>query len=429
MPFQKIVRIIGGLPAALCLLVASDPPHTPDAAGISPGVMLISESVLQTQWPHTLELVNAPGLIAQANPGQCVRIGVVANGKDRDEYLRKVQLQFTVHFAGQTDRRPLAPLSQYKQIKPEGGDFVTAALAAGGVKAPEIVRTMASMGASSSQWCVPADAHDGAALIQVEVETPHGRQKLVATTLRVQSWETGNHQVFKDAEDLGRFIITYYRQPNPARLLPALRFSISQQTAQPHEGQFEILTAFLSAAWKADRAAASFALEQVPALPPIDRAVALLALRSAGYDIGPALTRQSAADQEKFRSLPNLPDPFDQTPDQGLFSRLDMRWAIFGATGQMEAVRAVAGALAWRTDYDEFDKIRRSGKGAGGLTPSIARGVTYMAAGWSLNSLQRQDPLVADYIEWLRASPGTPETVRSELSGLKTNKAFQRNGN
>jgi hypothetical protein len=105
-----------------------------------------------------------------------------------------------------------------------------------------------------------------------------------------------------------------------------------------------------------------------------------------------------------------------------------MLWAVFGATGQFKPVSTVASALAWKADYEDFDKLRKAPNHPSTLTPSIARGVTYTAAGWSLWSFQRNDPLVADYIDYMLASPDTPDAVKSELTGLSSNPAFKRAG-
>ncbi|HTF43353.1 MAG TPA: hypothetical protein VK641_05625, partial [Terriglobales bacterium] len=111
-----------------------------------------------------------------------------------------------------------------------------------------------------------------------------------------------------------------------------------------------------------------------------------------------------------------------------LFQHLDMMWAVFGATGQFKPVETIASALNWRTDYEDFDKMRKTPNHPSTLTPSIVRGVVYTAAGWSLWSFQRNDPLVADYIDYLLASSDTPESVKSELTGLSSNPAFKGAG-
>ena len=102
--------------------------------------------------------------------------------------------------------------------------------------------------------------------------------------------------------------------------------------------------------------------------------------------------------------------------------------AVFGATGQLKPVQTIASTLDWRADYDDFDNLRKSGKRASELTPSIVRGVVYTAAGWSLSTFQRDDPLVADYVDYLRTSPDTPPAVKSELATLQSNPAFKRAG-
>ena len=110
------------------------------------------------------------------NPGQSIRVGVVAAGDNRDEFIEKTKLSFRVKFSDQAKDHPLSALAQTKQIKPEGGDFVTQALAAGGIKSPAL--TMATMGVSTENWCVPSDATDGIATIEAETESPSGRKSL-----------------------------------------------------------------------------------------------------------------------------------------------------------------------------------------------------------------------------------------------------------
>ena len=227
---------------------------------------------------------------------------------------------------------------------------------------------------------------------------------------------------------MSAFLQTYYKQPNAARLLPALQFVVADQTQHSREGQLEMLAAFLSAATNADPVAAQDFRTRIASQPPLIRALGLLVLRSAGYDITSVLTTLSAEEQQKFLSLTPLQDPYDLAPTRELFQHLDMLWAVFGATGQFKPVNTVAGALGWRADYEDFDKLRKTPNHPSTLTPSVARGVTYTAAGWSLWSFQRNDPLVADYIDYMLALSDTPGAVKSELAGLSTNPAFKRVG-
>ncbi|MFZ3244941.1 MAG: hypothetical protein WBD54_15730, partial [Candidatus Acidiferrales bacterium] len=185
---------------------------------------------------------------------------------------------------------------------------------------------------------------------------------------------------------------------------------------------------FLAAALKSNPVAAEDFLMRVRTQPPLTRAFGLLAARSAGYDISGVLNTLSAQEQEKFHSLPALADPYDLTPSRELFEHLDMLWAVFGATGQFKPVQTISTALDWRTDYEDFEKLRETPNHSSALTPSIVRAVVYSAAGWSLLSFQRSDPLVADYIQFLRASKDTSKSVKSELADLSNNPAFKRPG-
>ena len=407
---------------------ATYPPHKPSPAKIEPQIEILAESVVQRQWPHTLKLVNAPENISLLNPGQCVRVGIFSTGDNRDEYLENIKLAFTVQFAGHSDAHPLAAPSEFKQIKPEGGDFVAGALDAAGLKLPDSFKTMVGLGASAEHWCAPADAADGTATVSAEVESPSGHQVLNSSTIQIESFETGSKKSFKDEEEVGKFLQSYYRQPNPARLLPVLQFLIAQETQHSQEGRTEVTAAFLSAAVAADPIAARDFQARIAAQPPLTRALGLLVLRSAGYDVSSVLSTLDLEEQEKFRNLAPLQDPFDLTPTPALFQHLDMMWAVFGATGQFKPVRTIASTLSWRDDYNDFDSARKSGKRPSELTPSIVRGVVYTAAGWSLSSFQRNDPLVADYIDYMRASLDISQSVKTELAGLATNPAFKRAG-
>jgi hypothetical protein len=407
---------------------ATYPPHKPSPPKIEQQIFLLAESVVQTQWTQTLSLVNAPHNVTLLNPGQCVRVGIVSTGDNRDDYLEKTKLSFRVEFAGHNSVYPSASPSGFKKIKPEGSDFVSAALSAGGVKMPDAMKTAASLGASADHWCAPVDASDGTATVQAEVESPGGHQVLSSSIIKIESFETGSKNTFKNAEEIGVFLQVYYRQPNPARLLPALQFIVADQTQHSREGQAEIMASFLSAAAKADPIAAQDFRTRLALQPPLTRALGLLMLRSAGYDISSVLNTLSAEDQQNFLSIPPLQDPYDFAPTRELFQHLDMLWAEFGATGQFKPVKTIASALNWRTDYEDFQKLKKIPNHPSTLTPSIVRGVTYTAAGWSLWSFQRTDPLVADYIDYMLASSDTPEGVKSELTGLSTNPAFKQAG-
>lgn len=402
-------------------------PQKPTPARIDKhSILVFPDSVITEQWPHTLKLVNAPENLRLLNPGQCIRIGIAATGDGRDDYLEKTQLGFRVQFAGAENNFPLAPFAGTKQIKPEGGDFVTAALAAANVQNP--ILTMASMGASASRWCVPESAQDGTATIDAEIDSPGGHQKMERIKIPVESFETGSGRAFKNDDELNNFLMLYHYQPDSARIYPALLFMASKNS-EARDKILAEMAAYFSAALKSNPDAAKYFTTRITTQTGFARAFGMLGLSMAGYDIDPVLKTMSKEDRQKFTNHPQFPDPYDFSHPEDVATRFDMLWGNFCVTGDLAPIQKIATALAWRSDWDAFDKARKSSNPPKEWTPSIGRGVAYTAAGWSLSSFQRSDPLAADYIEFLIASPETAPEIRSELKGLMDNPAFEQNKN
>jgi hypothetical protein len=394
-------------------------------AKIDPHFVLLVDSVAQEQWAHTLKLVNAPESISLLNPGQCVRVGLIATGDGRDVFLENTKVSFGVEFAGQNQEHPLAPLAQIKQIKPEGGDFVTQALAAADIKNPSL--TMASMGVSADHWCVPPDAQGGTSVITGEIQTPGGHQKQKSARIQIESFETGSKRSFKDTEDMSNFLMRYHWQPNPARLFPALQAFAADKKLRDKQETLASTAATFGAALKANPVAAKDFMTRVSTETGFTRAYGLLILLEAGDDIDPALKTMNDEDRQKFAKHPVFPDPYDFSHVEDIGAREDMLWGVFMTTGDFAPLQQIANALKWRADWDDFEKARSSTNPPKQWTPAIGRAVGYMAAGWSLGSFQRSDPLATDYIEFMIASPDTPESVKTELRGLSTNPALRQN--
>lgn len=401
----------------------SESRHKPIPAKIEKQIMIFPESVVLEQWPHTPKVANPPQNLKLLNPGQCIRIGVIASGDGNDADLGKTQVSFHIEFAGKAEDHPLAPFAAIKRMKSEGEDMINAALLYAGVPLPDI--SEASLGASRDGWCVPGDAQDGIATIDAEAETPNGHKKLARATIQIESFETGSKRTFKDGDEFEKFAMGYHYQPNPARLFPLLRYFAADTKYRAQTGSPETTAALFGSALKADPAAARDFMSRVASQSGFTRAFGLLVLLGAGYDIDPALKTMSEEDRQKFANHPVLPDPFDFSHVEDIGTRLDMLWSIFSASGQFAPVRQIASALAWRPDWEDFDKARKSPNPPKEWTPAIGRAVGYGAAGWALGSFQRTDPLAADYIEYLIASPDTPDMVKTELKGLATNPAFR----
>ena len=349
------MRRVGGCLCVLAALgisassqTARDSAHKPVATKIYKQVFIFPDSVIVEQWPHTLKLVNPPQNLKLLNPGECIRIGVFAVGDDRDHLLEETQLSFRVEFAGQTQDHALAPFAGIKQLKPEGGDFVSQALAAANVEAPPL--SMASMGASADRWCVPDDAQDGIATINAEIESPAGHEKLAKVPIPVESLETGSKHAFKNEEEMEEFTMGYHYQPNPARLYPELLIFCSDQKISSEQSEVLIQASFLGAALKADRAAGKDFMARIAARNECPRGLGVMALLLGGYNIEPVLDTMSAEDRKMFKEHSEFPDPYDFSSPAETPTHFDMLWGIFTATGQFAPIQKIASGLVWRSD-------------------------------------------------------------------------------
>jgi hypothetical protein len=427
---RAVASVLAVALAAVCIHAQQtvNPPAKPTPPRIAKQLFLMTDSVVTDQWTHTLKLVNAPQNLSLVTPGECIRTGIFATGDNRDAYIAKTRLSFEVKFAGNSQAYAAAPLTAIKQIKPQGGDFVTAALGAAGIKNP--LPTFATMGASAEKWCVPADAQDGTVTVQAEAESPDGRQRLTAAKLQVESFATGSKRAFNGDKEFSEFSMEYYRQPEATRLIPVLEYVATDKNINSNPATAEILVAFLGAALKADPLAAKDLEMNISAEATGTQVIGFAALRSAGYDVGDAEHKLSPDLQKNLQDVSSISSVFDVPLTQVNPAYLDLMWAIYGATGKFEPVSKVASTLALRADYEAFEKVRESGKRLtmSDLTPSMIRGLTYMAAGWSISSFQVNDPLAADYIEYMLASPDVPDAVKAELKGLQTNPAFREPG-
>lgn len=383
------------------------PPKEPTPTRIYPDLFVVADQVVAEQWGATLALVNPPSDLKQVEPGQCVRFGVLASGDNRDQLLASAKLGFELAFAGRKQNFAAEPPEAVKQAKPEGGDFVTQALGVAGIKNP--VSSMASIAASRAKWCVPLDAQDGIATIRATVATSDGKNfPLNARSIDVKTFETSRKDApFKDISTFSSWLQHYHAAPDPAELLPGLRLVAADERARAMPN----IMIFFVEALKASPVAAEELLRVLPTEGRSVRTYGTPLLSEAGYPTDRLLNRLNEDEKAAIRST-HLPDPFDLKPDRTLPNRMDMLWAVFFATGRIEPLRTLASMLAWRSDYDDFVQMQKSGHRPTEVTGSIMRGVVYTAAGWSLNALSLNDGLVADYIDALKSSPDTPAVDR-----------------
>jgi hypothetical protein len=421
--------LLAGIVAALCASLLSAQSTAalktkPVPTELSKNIVVFADAYVSNYWTHTAALINAPEQLTVVNPGQCIHIGVYAVGDKREPLIAATEVAFHIRFAGRTDEIPMGVFGQTHPVKPEGGDFVTEVLSAANVENP--MQSMALLGVSNKSWCVPADAGDGQVTIDGEAATPSGAIKLATAQVKVESWATGSQTAFKSLEEEGNWSAGYYRHPEPARLLPALRLLVADPKTLQSRGALANTIALFAAALKANPAASREFAARVNAEPNPLRTLAVAILQVSGADIQPVIEDWSAQDRARFEGKPQWLDAYAFNPNDGQdATRLDFCWAEFMATGRIEPVRQVVSALAWRPDYDAFDKARKADTLGHEWTPEIGHTVAYMAASWSLDSFNRNDPLAADYLLAIAADPATPTAIKAELKELSTNPAFK----
>ncbi|MBP1772413.1 MAG: hypothetical protein H6P99_1576 [Holophagaceae bacterium] len=384
-------------------------------------------------WQGLPDQVNAPDLRTRICPGQHVTVAVGARGDDRDQFLRGQTYTISITTGAESKIYERLRPVQVRRIKAEGADFVISALRAGGVGSgeTEAFMSMVSVAFFDLDWVPPANAKDGSIKVLVKA-TSQGMTSHQLETSRVEFW-TYERVVrdggFKDAKARESWMMGYYQHPEPTRLLHQFRASKDDEHAfQPNARLFcaEVL--------KSDPSAARDLLARLKAEEPVVRMIGVVAFMDAGYSLPGLLEAMPAEDREMFKVIPEkvppLPDPYDLAPDvQNVMkvpSAFDMLWSLFLATGDPKPVRAIAGALAWRKEGNDFLALRKSGKKPQGLTVDLVKGVSYMAAGWSLGSFYRTHPLVTDYIEAWKQDSTVPQVVREELGTLLSNEAFKR---
>ena len=386
-------------------------------ASIDSTPLVLIESTVTRDWPKMLPVINLPPNLQDLSPGQCVRVAAISTGDGHEHLLNAAQLGFTVRFSAHTVELPLAPAATIKQVKLDGSDFVSAALAAGGVHYD--LPTGGTIAASTSHWCVPAEAAAGTVEIRAVVSNGDKQKPLGPVTLPILSPEKPPVLPFTNKEGLEKWTMTYHEHPQAALLGVAIGYAVDNDILVPNIEEF-----FVSALRRDPQSAARLG-PWLTAANRKTRIAALSLLAQAGVSLlaPPTLTDE---DKQALAAVPKLPDPFIVSSDQEQFNKLDMLWANFMATGDRAPIEALIAMLAWQPDYEAFEKLRATHQKIEGLTPEIVRGVAYTAVGWALGSFQHSDTLAADYIEAIRNDPATPAAVKKELGVLDTDPAFQR---
>ena len=390
----------------------------PPEASLKSTPYIVLDSVITEQWPNLLDRVNAPAEMKLLNPGQCIRPALIATGNHADHFFDSAMWSWSVVSSGKETKFAAGPVAAKKLIKPEGMDFVNGALRHAKVKTDPLP-VYTAMAMTADKWCVPADAKDATATIKVTAHIAGKDTVLQNRDVQVESLETGATKTFTDMGSVSEFMQGYHLAPEPARILPAFDFMVANQwnSLIPYY--------FIRAAIVHDKSTTKYFGPYIAKMPKLSEVLLLNLYTKAGVQLvdSPALT---AEDKQAISQAADLPDAHDAKIDPMIYQKLDFMWAEFGATGQPKPVEDIVQRLAWRDDYKEFERIKNAKEKPTSLSDVLLRGLTYSAAGWSLNSFQQNDPLAADYMDAIYERASTPPVIKEELTHLATNPAFNK---
>lgn len=384
-------------------------------------------------WQGLPDQVNAPDYRTRVYPGQHLTVAVGAKGDTRDQFLRGQTYTISITLGSESKVFERLQPIQVRRIKAEGADFVLSALRAGGVGSGEAesYMSMVSFALFDLDWAPPTNAKDGFIKVLVKATSQNSSSHQLENS-KIEFWtyeRAAKDGEFKDSKEHEGWMMGYYQHPEPTRLLHHFRTSKNDQNAfKPNTRLFcaEVL--------RSNPQAAHDLLARLKGEEPVVRMIGVVAFLDAGYSLTNLLEAMPAEDRERFKVIPEkvpiLPDPYDLVPDTQNFikvpSAFDMLWSQFLATGDPKPVRTIASGLEWRKEGKDFLALRKSGKKPDGVTVDLVKGVSYMAAGWSLGSFYRNHPLVTDYIDAWKKDSTTPTVIREELGTLLTNEAFKR---
>ncbi len=387
--------------------------------------------------------VNAPGTLPGLAPSQGLAIALVADegkpdGSDREQALGVCSVSLKFEYGGRTWSAASLKPAAIRKLKASGADAVLAALGAAGIATDELGRmeqrtSMVTVAVFNADWTVPALAAEEELIVNVELREPgKPARQLKPAKLRLRPWADWLKDPVSDYEALAKRMNRHRSELSPGQLLPLLRecCKLAPISAPPNHGIF-------ASAYRQQPAALEAALELYPTLDPRTQMALLYVLRCTGVNLRerlpslPAelLSRLDAVPPMKEpEKLPRFEDPVSPKQVSSLGHEMDLCWAAWMSTGEAKYLRALVELLSGAPDFKAFEEWTARKGGAAGLNASVARGLYYQIAGWSIGSFQRTDPLVADWLAHWRKEPDFPRQLSEEIGSLHTNPAFQRKG-
>jgi hypothetical protein len=381
--------------------------------------------------------VNAPEFLDLLYPGQKLVLAILAEGADRDKILQGVGLSVAVKAdSGRFhDEEALKPLG-LRKIKAEGADLALITLRAGGISlndqsALENSTSMVTFATFESIWTTPVVDREEGLQISATLTGKGTATTLEPVRVKIRPTAAWMKEPAASMEDVGKYLNRYHDNLSPGRLLSLLK-NVSDM------GGLDNLSAlsFFAAAFRERAGARDAAVAMFPTLDQNTQAAVALAFRFAGLDISRFEKKLPAPLAASFSTFPPLKDPRKAmvyrdpvTVDvvRGIGSTMDECWGCWMATGDESYLRALVDLLGGAADYPVLQAWMKTRGGVKGLNASVARGLAYQTAGWSIGAFQKADPRVADWLLYWNGDPTFPSGLRKELDGLYTNPAFRQN--
>jgi hypothetical protein len=407
---------------------------TPGPSTVWPKVLVVSADWLAKSPPA--KRLNAPELPETLYPGQRLFLAISAQGPDHDRLLDGVTLSVRIPTpAGRVFEVKGLKAVDRRQVKPEGEDVTLAVLRAGGISqidqaTLEKAMTSVAFAVYDPGWTAPATDQEIDVQVSVVIDGKQPAATFETVHLRVRpsaDWLKGPPV---GIDELGKYLNRYHEEVPPGRLLALLKaISDSGHLSTPS------VLSYFAVAFSERREAREAAAALFPSLDPKTQMAVAVALRFGGQDIAPFKARLPAAAAASLDHLEPMKDPrtamvykdpISMEVVRGLGSTMDECWGGWMATGDPTYLRALVNLLGGAPDYPNLRHWIETRGGEKGLNASVARGLAYQTAGWSIGAFQRADPHVADWLAFWMKDPAFPEDIREQLEKLPANPDFQR---
>jgi hypothetical protein len=283
----------------------------------------------------------------------------------------------------------------------------------------------------ASTWTTPAVDREEGLQISATLTGKDAATTIEPVRVKIRPTADWMTEPATNLEGVGKYLNRYHDNLSPGRLL-----SLLKNVSDLGDLNNPSVLSFFAVAFRERAGAKDAAVAMFPTLDPKTQMAVALAFRFAGLDINGFLEKLPTPMAASLSTLVPLKDPRKAmvyrdpiTVDvvRGIGSTMDECWGCWMATGDESYLRALVDLLGGSTDYPALQAWTRARGGVKGLNASVARGLAYQTAGWSIGAFQKADPRVADWLLYWNGDPTFPPGLRKELDVLYSNPAFRQN--